>query len=130
MGTTTIPAELPMPIEGARTFALECWRLARIAVLLKDSGEGAGLRHAVRRLNEALDAMEVQIIDFAGRVYDPGMVPEVLEVREEPGLPDSDAVVDETVAPTVTWRGQVITNGQIIVKRTPPGQRQLTEATE
>jgi len=47
------------------------------------------------------------------------MVPEVVEVREDQGLPDGHAIIDETVAPTVTWRGQVIKAGQIIVKRSP-----------
>jgi hypothetical protein len=119
MDPETIPAEVSIALEGACTFALECWRLGRISLLLKDRTEGAGLRHAVRRISETLDAMGIQIVDFAGRAYDPGMVPEVVEVREEPGLPDGNAVVEETIAPTVTWRGQVIKNGQIIVKGTP-----------
>jgi hypothetical protein len=54
-----------------------------------------------------------------GRPYDPGMVPEVVDVREDQGLPDGHAIIEETVAPTVTLRGQVIKAGQIIVKRSP-----------
>ena len=52
--------------------------------------------------------MGIEVVDFSGRPYDPGMVPEVVEVREDQGLPDGHAIIDETVAPTVTWRGQVI----------------------
>ena len=130
MDPKTIPGELPIAIEGVCTFALECWRLRRIAALLKDHSEGPGLRHAVRRINETLDAVGIQIVDFVGQAYDPGMVPEVVEVREGPGLPDGHAVVDETIAPTVTLRGQVIKNGQIIVKRAHGRLQGLTEAIE
>ena len=52
--------------------------------------------------------MGIEMVDFAGRTYDPGMVPEVVEVREDQGLPDGLAVIDETIAPTVTWHGQVV----------------------
>jgi hypothetical protein len=130
MDPKTIPAEVPITLERACIFALECWRLGRISVLLRDSAEGAGLRHAVRRINETLEAMGIQIVDFAGRAYDPGMVPEVVQVREEPGLPNGHAVVEETIAPTVTWRGQVIKNGQIIVKCTPEKSPKFTQASE
>jgi hypothetical protein len=119
MNSKTIPADLPMTVDEATTLSLECWRLSRIAELLKDRNEGAGLRHAVRRITETLKGMGIEVVDFSGRPYDPGMVPEVVEVREDQGLPDGHAIIDETVAPTVTWRGQVIKAGQIIVKRSP-----------
>jgi len=86
---------------------------------MADSTEGAGLRHAVRGITDALKDMTIEVIDFAGRSYDPGMVPEVVEVREDQGLADGHALIDETIEPTVTWRGMVIKAGQIIVKRAP-----------
>ena len=119
MNSKTIPAELAMAVEGVCTLSLECWRLSRIGKLLKNSNEGTGLRHAVRRITETLEGMGIEVVDFAGRTYDPGMVPEVVEVREDQGLPNGHAVIDETIAPTVTWRGQVVKPGQIIVKRSP-----------
>jgi hypothetical protein len=130
MNSKTIPAELPMPVEGACTLSLECWRLRRIAELVKDSKEGSGLRHAVRRITETLEVMGIEVVDFAGRTYDPGMVPEVVEVREDQGLPDGLAVIGETIAPTVTWRGQVVKPGQIIVKRSPVRPQESTGVAE
>lgn len=116
MNPKMIPAELPMDADGACAIALECWRLSIMAELLKDTSQGAGVRHAVRRITEALKGMGIDVIDFSGRPYDPGMVPEVVEVRKDQKIPDGRAVIDETIAPTVTWRGQVIRPGQIIVK--------------
>jgi len=130
MNSKTIPAELPLETEGACALALECWRLSRTGELLRDSNEGAGIRHAVRRITETLKGMGIEVVDFSGRPYDPGMVPEVLEVREDHGLPDGHAIIDETVAPTVTWRGQVIKAGQIIVKRSPVKPQEYIKVVE
>ena len=119
-----------MSVDGTRALAMECWRLRRIAKLAKDSNEGSGLRHAVRRITEILEAMGIQVVDFTGRTYDPGMVPEVVEVREDQGLPDNLSVIDETIAPTVTWNGQVIMPGQITLKRSPIRPQKSTEVVE
>src|ERR1700692_3583028 len=89
----------------------------RIAELVKVGNTGLALRHAARRIAKVLKESGIEVVDFAGRNYDPGMVPEVVEVREVPDLPDGSAVVEETIAPTVTWRGQVVRPGQIMLKR-------------
>jgi hypothetical protein len=127
MNSKAMPDELPIALEGACTISLECWRLSRLAESLKDSNEGVGLRHSARRIAETLNAMGIEIVDFAGRIYDAGLVPEVVEVRQDDGLSDGQAVIEETVAPTVTWRGQVVKPGQIIVKRSPLRPQEITK---
>jgi hypothetical protein len=130
MNAKTLPTELLIDPEGACAIALECWRLSFIAELLKDSNHGAGLRHAVRRIAETLKEMGVEVVDLAGRPYDPGMVPEVVEVREDQGFSDGHAIIAETIAPTVTWRGQVIKPGQIIVTRSPGRPQEYVKVNE
>jgi hypothetical protein len=126
MTSKAIPDELPITLEGACNISLECWRLSRIAESLKNSSEGMALRHAVRSIKEALNVIGIEIVDFSGRIYDPGMVPEVVEVHLDDTLPDRHAVIAETVAPTVTWLGQVVKPGQIIVKRSTQGPPEIT----
>jgi len=126
MTSKAIPDELPITVEGVCNISLECWRLRGIAESLKDSSEGMALRHAARSINEALNLIGIEIVDFAGRIYDPGMVPEVVEVRLDDTLPDRHAVIAETIAPTVTWLGQVVKLGQIVVKRSPQGLPEIT----
>ena len=128
MSLEKIPVELLLSIEGACSLSLECWRLGRIAEQSQDDVERAGLRHVVRRISETLKEMAIEAIDFAGRSYDPGMVPDVVEVIECNGSPEG-IIVDETIAPTVTWRGQVIKSGQIIVKRTLAPSQETPKAT-
>ena len=129
MNTMVVPDELAISIEGACDISLECWRLSQLADFQKDSNNGPTLRYAARRITETLNAMGIEIVDLVGRVYDPGLVPEVVEVRQDESLPDGHAVIEETIAPTVTWRGQVVKPGQIIVKRSPLGPTEIAEVT-
>lgn len=130
MNSKTIPPELPMAFEAACTISLECWRIEQLAKSAKDSHERLGLWHAVRAIAETLGGMGLRVVDFTGRAYDPGMVPEVIEVKEDPTLLDGQAIVDETIAPTVTWQGQVVRHGQIIVKRSPARLQEHPEVKE
>jgi hypothetical protein len=117
MNVKVVPDQLAISVEGACDISLACWRLSQLAELQNDSNDRAGLRHAVRCITKTLNAMEIEIIDFAGRIYDSGLAPEVVEVRQDETLPNGHAVIEETIAPTVTWRGRVIKPGQIIVRR-------------
>lgn len=125
MGTPNIPTEIAIGMADIRALGTECWRLGRMAQGA-DGATGAGLRYAFRRLNEILRGTEVEVVDLTGRAYDPGMVPEVVEIRDDLDLPSGHSVVDETIAPTLTWRGTVISAGQIVVRRStapsPPDQ--------
>jgi hypothetical protein len=85
------------------------------------------LAHAVREITEMLDEAGIGVVDLVGRNYDPGIVPEVLEVQIDPDLPEGSSVIEETVFPTVTWHGQVIRPGQIIVRQAPAKPRDSVE---
>jgi hypothetical protein len=84
------------------------------------------LAHAARHIAATLKGIGVETVDFVGRTYDSGMVPEVVDIREDDSLLDSIAIIDETVAPMITWQGRVVEPGQIIVKRS----RQIGEVNE
>jgi hypothetical protein len=86
---------------------------------MKEGNEAVGLRHATRRITEALNSIGIEILDFTGRIYDPGLVPVVVEIHDDEGAPPGQTIVEETISPTLTWRGQVIEPGQIIVGRSP-----------
>jgi hypothetical protein len=111
-----IPTEIAIGMGDIRALGAECWRLGRLAQTA-DGATGAGLRYALRRLNEILRGTEVEVVDLSGRAYDPGMVAEVVEIRNDLDLPPGHSVVEETIAPTLTWRGTVISAGQIVVRR-------------
>jgi hypothetical protein len=69
--------------------------------------------------------MGVEAVDLAGRRYDPGLAPDVIEVRRDDHLPQGSAMIDETITPTVTLHGRVVNPGQIAVRQSteqPPGR--------
>lgn len=117
MNTSTLPTELSLSRQSAITLAIESWRLSRIAALLGNSQEGTSLRYAARQFSEVLSAMNIEIVDMVGLTYDPGMTPEVVDVQDDPKLGAGVAIIDETVSPTVMWRGQVIESGQVSLRR-------------
>jgi hypothetical protein len=104
-----------LTLEDACTIAIEAWRVARLADKVSDGNVAAGLRYAARQVRRILERVGIREVDFAGRPYDAGMVPGVVAVRPDARLPAGSAIVDETVTPTITWRGHVVARGEIIV---------------
>jgi molecular chaperone GrpE (heat shock protein) len=95
--------------------AVACWRLQQTLQTAVELPSEVVVRHATRSLAEALGAMGLQIIDLRGRVYDPGLAPEVVDVLREEGADEATAIVLETVIPTLEYQGRVVRPGQIVV---------------
>ncbi len=117
----TLPDVIQIETTLLRELSIEGWRLGRAAEAAPDAPYRATVLRVGRSISEILAVCGVEIVDFAGRSYDPGLVPEVIDVREEPGLGEHEAVVEETVVPTLLLRGQVLERGQIVIKRAPRG---------
>lgn len=119
---------LLFPAARAGQLATECWRLGRLkrATCLVGNDRLA-LDRTVRCLTEILNSVGLEIIDFAGTAYDPGIVPEVLDVQIDSTFPAGTSLIEETVLPTVTWNNKVIQVGQIIVKQAPAETRVAEE---
>ena len=77
------------------------------------------MRYSARRITEVLKTVGLDTIDLTGRKYDAGLAPEVLNVILDDTIPKGQVLIEETVSPIVTWCGQIIKPGQIIVKRSP-----------
>ncbi len=97
------------------SLAVEHWRVSRIYEQSQEIKEWGSLRHSVRRMGQALKDACIEIIDLQGRPYDPGMAPDVVETCEHNDPCNTIAVIEETVSPTVLWRGRVIEPGKIVV---------------
>jgi hypothetical protein len=129
MNASDIPTELPITMDAVCALSLECWRLRHLSEQMQDGHAGPGLRYAVRHIAEALEKLGIEVLDLSGRPYDPGMAPEVVEVKEDASLQAGQAMIDETVSPTVTWHKHVVRPGQIIIRRSV-GNPQSPEAAE
>jgi hypothetical protein len=130
MSGSQIPLELSISLEAACELSVQCWRLKRLSEFAQDANTKGVLRHAVRHMTEMLEKLDIQVVDLTGRVYDAGMVQEVIEMRQDAEMADGCAMVEETVAPTITWRGQMVHRGQIVVRRSGAASRESREVRE
>jgi hypothetical protein len=115
--TLPLPTSVTVSSDGVCALYSEVWRLEQLAEVLVDRIQAASARRIARQIRAGLAEIDVEIIDYAGRPYDPGMVPEVLDVQLVDGAAGVGDVVSETIEPTLVWRGQVLRRGQIVVRR-------------
>jgi hypothetical protein len=113
----TIPSALEIPFSALLALSQECWRLKRIAASPEKPREGPAFNYAIRQISALLAELGIQIQDYAGHAYDPGMAPEVLDVVEDPAMAPGSSRIDETLSATVTWKGLVVNQGQIVVRQ-------------
>jgi hypothetical protein len=112
-----IPSALEIPFSAILVLSQECWRLKRIAASPEKQREGPAFNYAIRQISALLAEQGIHILDYSGHAYDPGMAPEVLDVVEDPGMAPGSSRIDETLSATVTWKGLVVHQGQIVVRQ-------------
>src|SRR4051812_17913668 len=112
-----LPSSVTVGSDGICALYSEIWRLEQLAEVLVDRIQAASARRIARQIRAGLAEIDVEIVDYVGRSYDPGMVPEVLDVQLVDGAADVGDIVSETIEPTLVWRGQVLRRGQIVVRR-------------
>jgi hypothetical protein len=119
------PAELPQalaaPLQALAELAVEWWRLDRWANGPQADASNATARHVARRLGKFLDERGLSVLDLTGRPHEPGLAVEVVDVVRDAALAPGAELIDETVAPVVLWRGQVVRHGQVILRRAADG---------
>jgi hypothetical protein len=113
--TEELPQTVPVSLLALAELAVEWWRLDRWAGGAE--GEGVHARHVARRLARFLSEYGVEVLDVAGRAYEPGLAVEVLDAFTDARLPPGSQVIDETVAPVVLFRGTVVRHGQVVVRK-------------
>ena len=115
--TDELPQTLEVSLSSLAELAVEWWRLERWAGGAEQESSTQRARHVARRLGKFLSERGLEVIDLTGRAYEPGLAVEVLDAFEDAQLPAGAQLVDETVAPIVLWRGEVVRLGQVVVKR-------------
>jgi hypothetical protein len=95
--------------------ASEVWRLkrrlARLEATSADDERLRPLRDSVARLEDVFAEYRVQIVEHEGQPYDPGLQVEVLHARDS----ETDAVIVETIRPTVLLEGRVLQQAQVVI---------------
>lgn len=94
--------------------ANETWRLRRRLTRIDGAVDETVFRpllDSISRLEDVFAEYQVQTLEHEGQAYDAGLQVEVLHAREG----DGDAVILETIRPTVLLKGQVLQQGQVVI---------------
>ncbi len=98
------------------SIATNAWR-ARNKMVDADNGETKEeMKRVYRHIEAQFDSLSqigIEVRDLRGRPYDAGMALNVISFEPQPGLSKDEIV--ETIKPTVTWNGQLIQMGEVIV---------------
>jgi hypothetical protein len=108
-------AVLQLPVSSLVEIAVQWWRLDRWAAGPDEARLVA--RHVARRLSQLLEHHGVEVLDLTGKPYDAGLAVEVVDSIRDPLAPVGHETVDETVSPIVLWRGAVVRQGQVVMRR-------------
>jgi hypothetical protein len=119
MNKESMATEPSLSIGSCCSLASEVWRLKRCVNSLGNETEVVSLRYSIRQLTRVLDELKIAVVDLVGQPYDSGMIQEVLEVLDGPGLLNGQLFIAETISPTVTWNGTIAQPGQITLRRLP-----------
>lgn len=93
--------------------ATEVWRLARRFSRIAEGQEVRPVGDSVARLHDTLRQYGVELQEHDGQAYDDGLRVEVLAGLE----PDLRLIVAETIEPSIRWKGRVIRQGKVTLKR-------------
>jgi hypothetical protein len=115
----SLAATIDLPLSAILALSQECWRLQRIAASPDTPHRNSACHRSFRVIAAILAEQGIQFEDYYGRPYDQGLAAEVLDAIEDPQMTPGAARIDETVSPTITWRGCVVIPGQIVVRQGP-----------
>ena len=97
--------------------AIECWRLGRWLRGAERDKTRLPVRHVARKLERFLAECGIEIEDPEGEPYADGLAVEIVEVVDDERT--ASPSVAETLRPIVLWRGRVVREGQVVLRRKP-----------
>lgn len=116
MHTETPPDTVSVPLASVVAVAVEHWRLA-MSLAGQAGGGPAAARHAARKLGDFLRDCGVEAAGLDGTPYEAGLAARVIDTVDDPSAPEGQTVIEETLSPVVTWRGQVVREADVVTRR-------------
>jgi hypothetical protein len=116
-------------LDAARNFAVriavDSWRFARVyekAVSKLGAADRAGfegvLAAFVKKIDEALGAVDMRIADIEGAPFDPGTA--AIPINIEDFDPDDELMVDKMMEPVIMGRDGLVRMGVVTLRRAAP----------
>ena len=121
MSLENVPEALSVGLQDMVALAIEHWRLSGAVAGVR--GPGASLvRHALRKMEDVLRRYELEARSMNAQPFDAGLAATVVDSADDPRLARGRVVVEQTLSPLVLWRGRVIKEAQVAVRRGTAGQ--------
>ena len=102
--------------------AIEAWRLRRAyeKVLSKLSSEDrdrfeGSLAAFVKKIEEALDTLDMRIVNIEGALFDPGIAATPINIDDFG--PDDELVVDRMIEPIIMEKGSIVKMGAVTLRK-------------
>jgi hypothetical protein len=111
-----LASSLEVPLESLVALAVEHWRLSTW-IADREGSDIAPARHAVRRLGDFLAQVQMEARSLDGEPADAGLAAHVVDSVDDPEMATGKVVIEETLSPLVLWRGKVIREAQVVIRR-------------
>lgn len=94
-------------------FAIEIWRLEQSVFKMDEAfseNQKKKFINSVEKMKRYLEKYDITIIDYTGQKFNDGLNLDILS-----GKINNESVIQETIEPTIMYRGQVIKKAKIIL---------------
>lgn len=113
--------ELFSAINLISSFAIEIWRLEKrlsnIAIPQDSQIDLSPTFDQIQRIKDIFQKEEVEVKDYTNENYNDGMSLKVLHFENDKNLSKGTMKIMETVKPTVVFKGQIISHGEVVVAK-------------
>lgn len=107
--------------ELVSSLAIEIWRLEKRIDKIKDlimqetDKNSNSVLDQLQRVKDIFKRQEIEVHDHTGEGYNDGMSVNPLHIEEVDSLLAGEMKIIETVKPSVYFKGQIISHGEVIV---------------
>lgn len=136
------PVALLTPVSAPMRFAMDpafivelcttLWRVDKGLAQLAHKDASAELQRLVRRFDDLKDVLHrahIELHDYTGQRYDPGLTVRVLTYQPAAGIAAGREIILETIKPTVYCHAKLIAPGEVVVGVPLPAGESGQEAT-
>ena len=116
-------SEFILSMDLVSSLSIELWRLEKRIDKVKSTIDNS-ITDQFQRIKDMLGKQDIEICEHTGAEYNDGMSVKVLHVEEVDNLPLGSMKVIETVKPSIYYRGQVISHGEVIVGKSKEKEKE------
>jgi len=116
-------SEFVLSMNLISSLAIELWRLEKRIDKAKNTIDNS-ITDQFQRIKDVLAKQDIEVCEHTGNEYNDGMSIKVLHVDEVDNMPPGKMKIIETVKPSVYYKGQVISHGEVIVGKSKQKEKE------